>query len=74
VVGDKIYGPDETIFIRFTEGRLTKQDQDRLRLSRHALHAAEVRFEHPVTRHQLHLLSPLPSELAGFLSQLDEVV
>ena len=49
VIGDKIYGADETLFIRFTEGKLTEGDHQALRLPRHALHAAELAFRHPLT-------------------------
>ncbi|MFN7135243.1 MAG: RluA family pseudouridine synthase, partial [Myxococcales bacterium] len=47
IVGDKIYGHDETIFIRFTEKSLTQDGLARPRLPRPALHAAEVVFRHP---------------------------
>lgn len=70
VVGDKIYGPDEAIFIRFTEGRLTPSDQARLRLPRQALHASRMTFAHPVTGEPLSLHSPLPPDLLRFLASL----
>ncbi len=39
VVGDKIYGCDETIYLRFVAGQLTPDDGKRLRLPSQALHA-----------------------------------
>jgi len=72
IVGDKIYGPDETIFIRFTEGDLTESDRTRLRLPRHALHAAELAFRHPTLGTELKLASALPPDLARFLAELHE--
>ena len=44
VVGDKIYGIDETIFLRFLSHRMTADDQTRLRMPRQALHASELIF------------------------------
>ena len=44
VVGDKIYGVDETIFLRFLSHSMTDDDIRRLRLPRQALHATELAF------------------------------
>ena len=44
VVGDKIYGVDETVFLRFLSHSMTKEDQAKLRLPRQALHASELVF------------------------------
>lgn len=45
VVGDKIYGPDPEIFLRFREGRLTRDDQVALRLENQALRAVELEID-----------------------------
>ncbi|HQL88700.1 MAG: RluA family pseudouridine synthase [Lentisphaerae bacterium] len=42
VVGDKIYGCDETIYLRFVAGQLTPDDEKRLRLPSQALHAWKI--------------------------------
>jgi 23S rRNA pseudouridine1911/1915/1917 synthase len=70
VVGDKIYGPDESIFIRFTEGALTETDHRRLRLPRHALHAAGLTFRHPLRGSIVTFQSGLPADLSAFLQGL----
>ena len=44
IVGDKIYGGDETLYLAFVESRLTAEQQQCLILPNHALHAREVRF------------------------------
>ncbi|MBI5549167.1 MAG: RluA family pseudouridine synthase [Deltaproteobacteria bacterium] len=67
LVGDKIYGRDERIFVRFTEHALSDDDWRTLRLPRHALHAAEITFPHPADRRTMRLSSPLPPDLVGFL-------
>jgi 23S rRNA pseudouridine1911/1915/1917 synthase len=66
MVGDKIYGPDEAIFDRFTKRELTEDDRARLRLDRHALHAWRLALLHPVTRAPVALEAPLPADLRGF--------
>jgi 23S rRNA pseudouridine1911/1915/1917 synthase len=66
LVGDKIYGPDETIFDRFTRGALTDGDRERLRLPRHALHAWRLALPHPRTREPVALEAPWPEDLRAF--------
>lgn len=44
IVGDKIYGGDEDLYLALVENRLTEEQRSRLILPHHALHAAEVRF------------------------------
>lgn len=45
IVGDKIYGGDEDLYLALVEDRLTADQRARLLLPHHALHAAVVRFE-----------------------------
>ena len=45
IVGDKIYGGDENLYLDFVFGRLTDQQRARLVLPFQALHAALVQFE-----------------------------
>jgi len=63
MVGDKIYGPDEAIFDRFTRREMTDADRVRLRLARHALHAWRLELPHPVTREKVWLEAPLPEDI-----------
>jgi 23S rRNA pseudouridine1911/1915/1917 synthase len=44
IVGDKIYGSDEQIYLRFVEGRMTEADRAALWLENHALHAERLNF------------------------------
>src|ERR1043166_2418775 len=45
IVGDKLYGEDEDLYLALVENRLTEEQRRRLVLPNHALHAYEVRFE-----------------------------
>jgi 23S rRNA pseudouridine1911/1915/1917 synthase len=62
IVGDKIYGPDENLYLEFIETGWTEALDRQLLLPRHALHAARLAIpgEHEWT-------SPLPVDLADFI-------
>jgi Pseudouridylate synthases, 23S RNA-specific len=45
IVGDKIYGGDEEIYLAFVEYRLTENQRARLIVENHALHASSLRFQ-----------------------------
>jgi 23S rRNA pseudouridine1911/1915/1917 synthase len=44
VIGDKIYGPDPLLYLKFIDEGWTEEHQQMLGLQRHALHAHELRF------------------------------
>jgi 23S rRNA pseudouridine1911/1915/1917 synthase len=54
IVGDVVYG----------------RRRQRLLRTRHFLHAARIRFSHPVTSEEVEFEAPLPPELAAVLKQL----
>jgi 23S rRNA pseudouridine1911/1915/1917 synthase len=60
VAGDKIYGPDERLFLEFLETGWTLAMAARLPLDRHALHASSFRCTD--ARIPLHFVAPLPPE------------
>jgi 23S rRNA pseudouridine1911/1915/1917 synthase len=63
IVGDKIYGPDEQLYLRFIEAGWSRQLEQQLLLPRHALHSAKLAIE---GKHEW--TSPLPHDLAEFCS------
>ena len=63
IVGDKIYGPDEYLYLRFIETGWTPELEQRLLLPRQALHSTELAIEG-----EQKWSSPLPPELAEFCS------
>ncbi|MDB4941128.1 MAG: Ribosomal large subunit pseudouridine synthase [Labilithrix sp.] len=71
IVGDKLYGPDETCFARGADGELTAEDHVLLELPRHALHAARLSLPHPVTGAPLVIEAPFPADLAAFWDDLE---
>ena len=68
VVGDKLYGVDEQLFLRFKEGCLSRADHARLRLPRQALHAANLRLVHPITGKELEFSAPLPLAISALMA------
>jgi 23S rRNA pseudouridine1911/1915/1917 synthase len=70
VVGDKLYGPDETAFARGADGTITELDLIRLELPRHALHAARLSLAHPITGAPLAFEAPVPPDIATFWDSL----
>lgn len=61
VVGDKLYGVDEMIYVRMYEDMMTPQDYDTLRLPHQALHAWKLAFHHPFTGEALAFETDLPA-------------
>jgi 23S rRNA pseudouridine1911/1915/1917 synthase len=68
VVGDKLYGPDDSVFARAADGEMSEEDLARLELPRHALHAARLELPHPITRAPLAFEAPLPPDMVDFWS------
>ena len=65
LVGDKIYGPDEMIFDRFTRKEMSDADRAILRLPRQALHAWRLAFPRPRDGDRVEVLAPVPDDLAA---------
>lgn len=65
LAGDKMYGLDEGIFLRFLDDAMTAEDAARMRLGRQALHARELRFRHPEDGRPMRIEAPLPDDLAA---------
>ena len=62
IVGDKIYGPDEKLYLEFIETGWTSNLERQLLLPRHALHSAALEIEGGER-----WTSALPADLASFL-------
>jgi 23S rRNA-/tRNA-specific pseudouridylate synthase len=68
IVGDKMYGVDSGIFVRFCQGALTSDDHARMRMDRQALHAASLRIRHPRFGQKMEFDLPLPDDMAKFIT------
>ena len=63
IVGDKIYGPEEKLYLEFIETGWTKKLERELLLPRHALHSAKLGIEN-----ECEWIADLPDDLAGFVN------
>jgi 23S rRNA pseudouridine1911/1915/1917 synthase len=71
IVGDKLYGAGEALFMRACEEPMTPEllacfDG----LPRHALHAHRLTFPHPVGKHPVTIESPLPADIVGYIDRI----
>ncbi len=64
IVGDKIYGPDEKLYLEFIDTGWTPELERRLLLPRHALHSAALQIERGEG-----WASDLPPDLAAFTAR-----
>jgi len=67
LVGDKLYGVSEEVFLRNARGELAADDLAALGLDRHALHNHRLAFEHPRTGERIEVVSPLARDLEAYL-------
>jgi RluA family pseudouridine synthase len=67
LVGDKIYGPDETIYLRFIEDAMTDDDRRILMIGRQALHSSWLEFQHPISGENLVFRAELPGDMKKLL-------
>ncbi len=67
VLGDKLYGPDETIMLRFITEGFTPDMEQKLKLDRQALHASEIAF--PTVLPGEYFRAQFPPELECFCAE-----
>jgi 23S rRNA pseudouridine1911/1915/1917 synthase len=65
IVGDKLYGPDQSLMLKFIHEGFTDAHRAALPMERQALHAAELVFLLPPG--DLVFRAPLPDDMASFL-------
>lgn len=62
VVGDKLYGPDDRIYLKIREDKITDKDWKKLVMLRQALHSYRLNFTHPVKLTKMEFTAPLPDD------------
>jgi 23S rRNA pseudouridine1911/1915/1917 synthase len=67
VIGDKIYGPDPNLYLKFIAEGWTEEHQRALGFPRHALHAHELRFAW--NGEEMVLTAPLPEDMREIVSR-----
>lgn len=66
VVGDKLYGPDEKLYLKIRDDSFSEEDRAKLVLPRQALHSYRIEFNHPRTGERLTLTAPIPKMFTDF--------
>lgn len=69
IVGDKIYGPDERLYLEFIEKGVTAEMLAELLMARHALHAAAVTMRHPTSQERVTFRAELPGDMRRFIAE-----
>ena len=67
LVGDRLYGVDDTIYLRLISDSETVEDLRRLRITRSALHCRRIVLPHPRSGHPIAFRSPLPAEIRSLI-------
>jgi 23S rRNA pseudouridine1911/1915/1917 synthase len=74
IVGDKLYGAGEELFMRSCDQAFTPLSPELLEafdgLPRHALHAHRLTFPHPTRGEPVTVESPLPADLRDYMAGL----
>lgn len=68
IVGDKLYGTDESLFPEFVKNGLTDDLLARLGFGRCALHSRSIRLDHPVLKKQIVIKAPLPEDMRRYIN------
>ncbi len=70
LAGDKLYGPDESIYPKIRTQSIEPQDWAQLRMQRQALHSGLLEFRHPRTGAWIRCESPLPEDMNSCLMRV----
>ncbi|MEN6623711.1 MAG: RluA family pseudouridine synthase [Smithella sp.] len=71
IVGDKLYGFDEKIFLTFIKHGMTDELLENLILPRQALHASRLDFFHPWKKQKIVIEAPLPRMFSDYYNFLN---
>lgn len=66
VVGDKLYGPDEKLYLKIRDNELSTEDRAKLILPRQALHSYKIAFDHPRSGERMEFTAPIPAMFTTF--------
>ena len=69
VVGDRLYGIDESLYLKFISDEETPDDRKRLRMDRTALHCRRLVFPHPESERRITFVSPIPDDMRKFIQR-----
>ncbi len=70
VLADKVYGGRDRVMLSDLNGQFPGGEGDRAIISRQALHAFRLRFQHPRTGKWIESEAPMPADMMGLLTAL----
>lgn len=70
IVGDKIYGYDETCYLEFLSNGLTARILNIVKAERCMLHAISLEIYHPFINKEMTFKAPLPKDMENFIRGL----
>ena len=70
LVGDKLYGVDDSVYLRFAQKMMSDTDREKMLLDRQALHSWQLKFKHPVSREIIALKAAVTDDIAIFLKEI----
>jgi 23S rRNA pseudouridine955/2504/2580 synthase/23S rRNA pseudouridine1911/1915/1917 synthase len=68
LAGDKLYGPDDRIYLKIRDNKITDDDWKKLIMKRQALHSYRIYFPHPITNKTLEFTAPIPEDFNKILT------
>ncbi len=69
VLGDKLYGPDERIYLKIRDNKIRAADWRKLLMRRQALHSYRLGFIHPASREKMEFTAPLPADFEACIQR-----
>ncbi len=70
VVGDKLYGLDHSIYLRFVKGIMSDEDSRKLIIGRQALHAHRISFQLAPDGKELNFEAPVPDDMGMLVEKI----
>lgn len=67
IAGDKLYGSDDNLYLRFLEEGNSPELISILEMKRCALHSSVIEFTHPGTTGRIRIEAPLASDMKAFI-------
>lgn len=70
IVGDKMYGIDDSVFLEFMRTGPTEEIVRKLGFRRSALHSRSFLFKHPILHRMIHIKAPLQEDMKSLITQM----
>lgn len=67
LLGDVLYNGNGELYLKMTRHQLRPEEREAVGFQRLALHAEQLRFDHPLTRKPITVTAPLPEDLQTLL-------